>query len=82
MLFGVGVSCRVLYSIVSYLYVSCSGWGRESLLSFTWFKHTWFKHIFSNKFSINIHTVLFINFGIQKEAVWLIRLYESVSLET
>ena len=25
MLFGVGVSCRILYSIVSYLYVSCSG---------------------------------------------------------
>ena len=25
MLFGVGVSCRFLYSIVSYLYVSCSG---------------------------------------------------------
>ena len=24
MLFGVGVSCRILYSIVSYLYVSCS----------------------------------------------------------
>ena len=24
MLFG-GVSCRILYSIVSYLYVSCSG---------------------------------------------------------
>ena len=24
-LFGVGVSCRILYSIVSYLYVSCSG---------------------------------------------------------
>ena len=25
MLFGVGVQCRILYSIVSYLYVSCSG---------------------------------------------------------
>ena len=25
MLFGVGVSCRVLYSIVCYLYVGCSG---------------------------------------------------------
>ena len=25
MLFGVGVSCRILYSIGSYLYVSCSG---------------------------------------------------------
>ena len=25
MLFGVGLSCRTLYSIVSYLYVSCSG---------------------------------------------------------
>ena len=25
MLFGEGVSCRILYSIVSYLYVSCSG---------------------------------------------------------
>ena len=25
MLFGVGVTCRILYSIVSYLYVSCSG---------------------------------------------------------
>ena len=25
MLFGVGVSCRILYSFVSYLYVSCSG---------------------------------------------------------
>ena len=25
MLFGVGVSCRILCSIVSYLYVSCSG---------------------------------------------------------
>ena len=25
MLFGVGVSCRILYSIVSYLYVRCSG---------------------------------------------------------
>ena len=25
MLFGVGVSCRILYSIVSYSYVSCSG---------------------------------------------------------
>ena len=25
MLFGVGVLCRILYSIVSYLYVSCSG---------------------------------------------------------
>ena len=24
MLFGVGVSCLILYSIVSYLYVSCS----------------------------------------------------------
>ena len=24
MLFGVGVSCRILFSIVSYLYVSCS----------------------------------------------------------
>ena len=23
-LFGVGASCRILYSIVSYLYVSCS----------------------------------------------------------
>ena len=29
MLFGVGVICRVLYSIVSYLYVSC----RESITS-------------------------------------------------
>ena len=25
MLFGVCISCRILYSIVSYLYVSCSG---------------------------------------------------------
>ena len=25
MLFGVGVSCRILYSTASYLYVSCSG---------------------------------------------------------
>ena len=25
MLFRVGVSCRILYSIVSYLYASCSG---------------------------------------------------------
>ena len=25
MFIGVGVSCRILYSIVSYLYVSCSG---------------------------------------------------------
>ena len=25
MLFGVGVSCHILSSIVSYLYVSCSG---------------------------------------------------------
>ena len=25
MVFGVGVSCRILYSIVSYLNVSCSG---------------------------------------------------------
>ena len=25
MLFGVGVSCRILYSIASYLYVGCSG---------------------------------------------------------
>ena len=25
MLFGGGVSCRILYSIVSYLYVNCSG---------------------------------------------------------
>ena len=25
MLFGVGVPCRILYSIVSYLYVSCRG---------------------------------------------------------
>ena len=25
MLFGVGVSYRILYSIVSYLYVNCSG---------------------------------------------------------
>ena len=25
MLFGVDVSCRILYSIVSYLYVDCSG---------------------------------------------------------
>ena len=25
MLFGVGVSCRILYSIVNYLYISCSG---------------------------------------------------------
>ena len=25
MLFGVGVSCRILYSSVSYLYMSCSG---------------------------------------------------------
>ena len=25
MLFGVGFSCRILYSIVSYLYISCSG---------------------------------------------------------
>ena len=25
MLFGVGVACRILYSIVSYLYVNCSG---------------------------------------------------------
>ena len=24
-LFGVGISCRILYFIVSYLYVSCSG---------------------------------------------------------
>ena len=42
MLFGVGVSCRILYSIVSYLYVSCSGSitsvgkrGLICLLSFT-----------------------------------------------
>ena len=43
MLFEVGVSCRILYSIVSYLYVSCSGSmtlvGKEReilfLLSFT-----------------------------------------------
>ena len=40
--FGVGVSCRILYSIVSYSYVSCSGTitsvGEERanfLLSFT-----------------------------------------------
>ena len=40
---GVGVSCRILYSVVSHLYVSCSGsltsvGGKESyffLLSFT-----------------------------------------------
>ena len=25
MLFGVGVSCRILYSYVSYLYVCCKG---------------------------------------------------------
>ena len=25
MLFGVGVSCHYLYSIISYLYVSCNG---------------------------------------------------------
>ena len=25
MLFGAGVACRILYSIVSYIYVSCSG---------------------------------------------------------
>ena len=25
MLFRVGVSCRILYSVVSYLYLSCSG---------------------------------------------------------
>ena len=25
MLFGVGVLCRILYSIISYLYVCCSG---------------------------------------------------------
>ena len=25
MLFGVGISCRILYSIVSYLYVRCNG---------------------------------------------------------
>ena len=25
MIFGVGVSCRILYSIISYLYISCSG---------------------------------------------------------
>ena len=25
MFYGVGVSCRILYSIVSYVYVSCSG---------------------------------------------------------
>ena len=25
MLFGVGVSCRILYSIVTYLYESCKG---------------------------------------------------------
>ena len=25
MLFGVGVSCRVLYSVDSYLYINCSG---------------------------------------------------------
>ena len=39
MLTGVGVSCRFSYSIVSYLYVSCSGCGRQRelmfLLSFT-----------------------------------------------
>ena len=29
MIFGVDVSCRILYSIVSYLYVSCS-------VSITW----------------------------------------------
>ena len=34
MLFVVGVSCRIRYSIVSYLYVSCSGLGRG--LSFTY----------------------------------------------
>ena len=38
MFFGVGVSCRILYSIVSYLYVSCSGLITSELiclLSFT-----------------------------------------------
>ena len=41
MLFGVGVSCRILYSIVCYLYVSCSsliasvGGELICLLSFT-----------------------------------------------
>ena len=25
MFFGVGVSCRILYSFVGYLYISCSG---------------------------------------------------------
>ena len=28
--------------------------------------------VYSNKFYINIHTVQFINLGIQKEAIWLI----------
>ena len=43
MLFGVGVSCRILYSIVIYLYVSCSvsiisvGEARDSLLVIMWF---------------------------------------------
>ena len=48
MLFGVGVACHILYSVVRYLYVSCSGsitsvWGRESyfvcyrLLVIMWF---------------------------------------------
>ena len=43
MLFAVGVSCRILYSMVSYLYLSCNGscnylgWEERelSLLSFT-----------------------------------------------
>ena len=30
LIIGVGVSCHVLYYIVSYLYVRCSSWGRES----------------------------------------------------
>ena len=43
MLFGVGVSCRILYSIFSYLYVSCSGSitsvgeDRANLLVIVWF---------------------------------------------
>ena len=33
MFFGVGVSCRVLYSFVGYLYVSCIGSITSELLS-------------------------------------------------
>ena len=45
MLFGVGVSCRILYSIVSNLYVSCSrsitsvGEERASLSAIVYLKY-------------------------------------------